>query len=87
MILGLEIRVQVTQYVEDRIIALRKNQEIINGKKKKESGGGTGDGDDNDYSYQNIAVLRGNAMKFYQISLLKDNYQNVFVPDPSFQTT
>ena len=79
MILGLEIRVQVTQYVEDRIIALRKNQEIINDKKKKESGGGTGDGDDNDYSYQNIAVLRGNAMKFYQISLLKDNYQNVFV--------
>ena len=68
----------MTQYVEDRIIALRKNQEIINGKKKKESGGGTGDGDDNDYSYQNIAVLRGNAMKFYQISLLKDNYQKCF---------
>ena len=35
LILGLEIRVQVTQYVEDRIIALRKNQEIINGKRRR----------------------------------------------------
>ncbi|KHC34603.1 tRNA (guanine-N(7)-)-methyltransferase [Candida albicans P76067] len=83
LILGLEIRVQVTQYVEDRIIALRKNQEIINDKKKKESG----DGDDNDYSYQNIAVLRGNAMKFLPNFFVKGQLSKMFFcfPDPHFK--
>ena len=76
LILGLEIRVQVTQYVEDRIIALRKNQEIINGKKKKESGDGD---DDNDYSYQNIAVLRGNAMKFLPNFFVKGQLSKMFL--------
>ena len=87
LILGLEIRVQVTQYVEDRIIALRKNQEIINDKKKKESGDGTGDGDDNDYSYQNIAVLRGNAMKFLPNFFVKGQLSKMFFcfPDPHFK--
>ena len=68
----------MTQYVEDRIIALRKNQEIINDKKKKESGDGSGDGDDNDYSYQNIAVLRGNAMKFLPNFFVKGQLSKMF---------
>ena len=85
LILGLEIRVQVTQYVEDRI-CIKKESRNYKRQKKKESGGGTGDGDDNDYSYQNIAVLRGNAMKFYQISLLRTIIKNVFCfPDPHFK--
>jgi tRNA (guanine-N7-)-methyltransferase len=45
LILGMEIRVQVSHYVEDRIIALRQ-QHAPEGK------------------YNNIAVLRANAMKF-----------------------
>jgi len=43
LMLGLEIRVKVSQYVQDRIIALRQLH----------SG-----------SYQNVACIRTNAMKF-----------------------
>ena len=42
LMLGMEIRMKVSDYVQDRIKALRQNQEG---------------------AYQNIACLRGNAMK------------------------
>lgn len=66
--LGMEIRVQVTQYVEDRIIALRehnKDQEL----------------------YQNVAVLRGNAMKFIPNFFYKAQLSKMFFcfPDPHFK--
>lgn len=66
--LGMEIRVQVTQYVEDRIIALReqnKEQEL----------------------YQNVAVLRGNAMKFTPNFFHKGQLSKMFFcfPDPHFK--
>ncbi|EEQ39923.1 hypothetical protein CLUG_04051 [Clavispora lusitaniae ATCC 42720] len=66
--LGMEIRVQVTQYVEDRIIALReqnKQQEL----------------------YQNVAVLRGNAMKFTPNFFQKGQLSKMFFcfPDPHFK--
>ncbi|KAM9916060.1 hypothetical protein OXX59_010246, partial [Metschnikowia pulcherrima] len=66
--LGMEIRVQVTQYVEDRIIALREQH--------KES-----------ESYQNIAVLRGNAMKFTPNFFFKGQLSKMFFcfPDPHFK--
>lgn len=68
--LGMEIRVQVTQYVEDRIIALRsqhQNQEMKN--------------------YQNIAVLRGNAMKFTPNFFKQGQLSKMFFcfPDPHFK--
>lgn len=66
--LGMEIRVQVTQYVEDRIIALREHN------KDQEA-------------YQNIAVLRGNAMKFTPNFFEKSQLSKMFFcfPDPHFK--
>lgn len=68
LILGMEIRVQVTNYVEDRIIALRTN----NAKNNK---------------YQNINVLRGNAMKFLPNFFVKGQLEKMFFcfPDPHFK--
>lgn len=68
LILGMEIRVQVTHYVEDRIIALRQKNVDTNG-------------------YQNINVLRGNAMKFLPNFFAKGQLEKIFFcfPDPHFK--
>lgn len=68
LILGMEIRVQVTHYVEDRIIALRQQNIDKNG-------------------YQNINVLRGNAMKFLPNFFHKSQLEKMFFcfPDPHFK--
>ncbi|CCE62354.1 hypothetical protein TPHA_0C01990 [Tetrapisispora phaffii CBS 4417] len=68
LILGMEIRVQVTNYVEDRIIALRTNNVETKG-------------------YQNINVLRGNAMKFLPNFFEKGQLSKMFFcfPDPHFK--
>lgn len=68
LILGMEIRVQVTHYVEDRIIALRQQNP------------------DND-KYKNIAVLRGNAMKFLPNFFEQGQLEKIFFcfPDPHFK--
>lgn len=74
-ILGLEIRVQVTQYVEDRIRALRVQQKEVN----PESGEPT---------YRNVAVLRANAMKFLPNFFPKGHLKKIFFcfPDPHFKS-
>ncbi|CCF58419.1 hypothetical protein KAFR_0E02670 [Kazachstania africana CBS 2517] len=66
LMLGMEIRVQVTNYVEDRIIALRNNHI---GK------------------YQNVNVIRGNAMKFLPNFFEKAQLEKMFFcfPDPHFK--
>lgn len=68
LILGMEIRVQVTNYVEDRILALRQQH--------KETVG-----------FQNISVLRGNAMKFLPNFFEKAQLSKIFFcfPDPHFK--
>ncbi|CAI1888551.1 hypothetical protein SEUBUCD646_0D00540 [Saccharomyces eubayanus] len=68
LILGMEIRVQVTNYVEDRIIALRNNTLSRHG-------------------FQNINVLRGNAMKFLPNFFEKGQLSKMFFcfPDPHFK--
>ncbi|KAK9468553.1 putative methyltransferase-domain-containing protein [Lipomyces arxii] len=68
LILGMEIRVQVTHYVEDRIIALRQ--------KHAKDGG-----------YNNVAVLRANAMKFLPNFFEKGQLSKMFFcfPDPHFK--
>ncbi len=68
--LGMEIRVQVTQYVEDRIIALRKQYRDTPPK-----------------NFENIAVLRGNAMKFLPNFFAKLQLRKMFFcfPDPHFK--
>ncbi|KAI5959195.1 hypothetical protein CANMA_004122 [Candida margitis] len=70
LILGMEIRVQVTQYVEDRILALRKLHES-----------------DPVYKYDNIGVIRGNAMKFLPNFFAKSQLSKMFFcfPDPHFK--
>ncbi|CAK7905991.1 tRNA (guanine-N(7)-)-methyltransferase [[Candida] anglica] len=67
--LGMEIRVQVTQYVEDRIIALRKKHA------------------EDKANFQNISVLRGNAMKFLPNFFRKGQLSKMFFcfPDPHFK--
>lgn len=68
LILGMEIRVQVTNYVEDRIIALRSQNVKTHG-------------------FQNINVLRGNAMKFIPNFFQKGQLSKMFFcfPDPHFK--
>ncbi|XP_038215403.1 tRNA (guanine-N(7)-)-methyltransferase [Zerene cesonia] len=66
LILGLEIRVKVSDYVNDRIQALRKQ---------------------NENEYQNIAVLRTNAMKYLPNFFRKGQLKKMFFlyPDPHFK--
>lgn len=68
LILGMEIRVQVTNYVEDRIIALRQQHADTKG-------------------YNNVAVMRGNAMKFLPNFFEKGQLEKIFFcfPDPHFK--
>lgn len=67
---GLEIRIQVTQFVEDKIRALRNQS--------KNEGGN---------SYQNIACLRANTMKFLPNFFCKGQLSKIFIcfPDPHFK--
>ncbi|KAM3963107.1 tRNA (guanine-N(7)-)-methyltransferase [Aphomia sociella] len=66
LILGLEIRVKVSDYVNDRIKALRLQQPD---------------------QYQNIAVLRTNAMKYLPNFFNKGQLKKMFFlyPDPHFK--
>ncbi|KAM3877634.1 tRNA (guanine-N(7)-)-methyltransferase [Diretmus argenteus] len=68
LILGLEIRVKVSDYVQDRIRSLRSS----------EPG-----------SYQNIACLRSNAMKYLPNFFSKGQLSKMFFlfPDPHFKKT
>ncbi|XP_068598835.1 tRNA (guanine-N(7)-)-methyltransferase isoform X2 [Brachionichthys hirsutus] len=68
LILGLEIRVKVSDYVQDRIQSLRAS----------EPG-----------SYQNVACLRSNAMKYLPNFFRKGQLSKMFFlfPDPHFKKT
>lgn len=71
LILGMEIRVQVTNYVEDRIIALRQNAKLHEGS----------------HDFNNISVIRANAMKFLPNFFHKAQLEKIFFcfPDPHFK--
>nr|ACO10204.1 tRNA guanine-N7 methyltransferase [Caligus rogercresseyi] len=66
LMLGLEIRVKVSDYVRDRIVSLRTQ---------------------NEGSYQNIACLRSNAMKYLPNFFEKGQLTKMFFlfPDPHFK--
>jgi tRNA (guanine-N7-)-methyltransferase len=70
---GLEIRVQVSQYVQDRIAALRATSQLSAVAPT---------------SYQNIAVVRANAMKFTPNYFAKHSLSSLFFlfPDPHFKS-
>ncbi|KAJ3218336.1 tRNA (guanine-N(7)-)-methyltransferase (tRNA(m7G46)-methyltransferase) [Dinochytrium kinnereticum] len=73
LMLGMEIRIKVEEFVEKRILALRtQNKE----KKRDEAG-----------SYQNISVIRMNAMKFLPNFFRKGQLSKMFFlfPDPHFK--
>lgn len=69
---GLEIRTQVTEYVDERIKVLRKQH-------AGELGAGR--------AYENISVLRGNAMKFLPNLFAQHQLSKIFLcfPDPHFK--
>src|ERR1700692_4154318 len=73
---GLEIRVQVTQYVEDRITALRATSAVA------PSSSGTSN------AYQNVSVVRANAMKFLPNYFAKPSPPSLLFlfPDPHFKS-
>ncbi|KAF3904374.1 hypothetical protein AA313_de0210322 [Arthrobotrys entomopaga] len=90
LILGMEIRTQVTAYVHDRITALR-NQCLSGGKKgEREEGEGEEQGADAmsvPGGYQNIGIIRANAMKFLPNFFEKHQLSKMFFcfPDPHFK--
>ena len=66
LMIGMEIRVKVSDYVKDRIKALRLQ---------------------NPGSYNNVACLRSNAMKYLPNFFLKGQLEKMFFlfPDPHFK--
>ncbi|KAI8034267.1 hypothetical protein M5D96_012933 [Drosophila gunungcola] len=67
--IGMEIRVKVSDYVVDRIAALRHKSGAVGA------------------SYQNIACLRTNAMKYLPNYFAKGQLEKMFFlyPDPHFK--
>lgn len=87
-ILGIEIRVKVSDYVKERIKALR-----IQGEREMEEQN-EGEGGDNSpptlhHPYYNIACIRGNAMKYLPNFFPKGSIEKMFFlfPDPHFKKT
>lgn len=70
--LGMEIRVKVTDFVQQRIVALRQQAERNSEAK---------------VHYQNVAVIRANAMKFLPNFFHKAQLSKMFFlfPDPHFK--
>jgi len=74
LMLGMEIRVQVTQYVQDRITALRATSSVTSTSTPT--------------AYQNVSVVRANAMKFLPNYFSKHSLSSLFFlfPDPHFKS-
>jgi len=74
--LGMEIRVQVSQYVQDRIAALR-----VQSTSSIPADAAPG-------HYQNVSVVRANAMKFLPNYFSKHSLSSLFFlfPDPHFKS-
>jgi len=86
LMLGLEIRVQVSQYVEDRIAALRATssaapQPSTTGSDSTSASTTVPGG------YQNVSIVRANAMKFLPNYFSKHSLSALFFlfPDPHFK--
>jgi len=78
LMLGMEIRVQVTQYVADKIAALRQ----ASATQLQQA-----NGDQPLHDFQNISVLRANAMKFLPNFFQQGQLSKLFFlfPDPHFK--
>ncbi|GBE88460.1 guanine-N-7 methyltransferase [Sparassis latifolia] len=73
LMLGMEIRVQVSQYVRDRILALRATSNTPSSSPGQ---------------YQNVSVVRANSMKFTPNYFPKHSLSALFFlfPDPHFKS-
>jgi len=86
LILGMEIRTKVSAYVHKRILALRKSAEKCDktdpSEVSEESSEISKSGD-----YQNVAVIRTNAMKYMTNFFPKGQLKKMFFlfPDPHFK--
>jgi len=74
----MEIRVQVAQYVQDRIAALRLSQSNLSQGHEGHIPGG----------YNNISTIRANTMKFLPNFIPKHSLHSLFFlfPDPHFKS-
>ncbi|KAK7454535.1 tRNA (guanine-N(7)-)-methyltransferase (tRNA(m7G46)-methyltransferase) [Stygiomarasmius scandens] len=72
LMLGMEIRVQVSQYVQDRIAGYRTAH----------------DTEGKGFHYQNVSIVRANAMKFLPNFFAKASLSALFFlfPDPHFKS-
>jgi tRNA (guanine-N7-)-methyltransferase len=86
---GLEIRVQVSQYVEDRIAALRAASSAPPPAQPPtaESGPASSQSTVAPGGYQNVSIVRANAMKFLPNYFSKHSLSALFFlfPDPHFK--
>ncbi|TFK82708.1 putative methyltransferase [Polyporus arcularius HHB13444] len=75
LMLGMEIRVQVSQYVHDRIVALRSTSAPAD------------PSPDTPGPYQNVSIARANSMKFMPNYFPKHSLSALFFlfPDPHFK--
>lgn len=91
LLLGLEIRVSVTEYVQEKARALRAQAQlqqsdptaaaaVTKGNKEMIAAPGT--------DYQNVSCIRANAMKFLPNFFTKHQLRAIFLcfPDPHFKT-
>jgi tRNA (guanine-N7-)-methyltransferase len=83
LLLGLEIRVKVSDYVMDRIKALRHNASLSESGTEIKNGSDPETGSD----YQNVACIRTNAMKHLPNFFKKGQLAKMFFlfPDPHFK--
>jgi tRNA (guanine-N7-)-methyltransferase len=83
---GLEIRVQVSQYVEDRIAALRATSSAPP-QLSTTGSGSTSASTTVPGGYQNVSIVRANAMKFLPNYFSKHSLSVLFFlfPDPHFK--
>lgn len=81
--LGMEIRPKVTEYVRLRILALRRQAAAGASSSSSEAGSAAGSVPD----YQNISVLKINAMKYLPNFFAKGQLTKLFFcfPDPQFK--
>ena len=89
--LGLEIRVQVSQYVEDRIAALRATSSAPSTAPPQPANAGSDPASSASASvpggYQNVSIVRANAMKFLPNYFSRHSLSALFFlfPDPHFK--
>nr|ODN96864.1 tRNA (guanine-N(7)-)-methyltransferase [Cryptococcus depauperatus CBS 7855] len=77
MLVGMEIRTSVTKYVTDRIAASRQAQSLLPADSEEKKSGG----------YQNVSVIKANAMKHMPNFFAKGQLEKIFFlfPDPHFK--